>query len=66
MLIAAVPGLAVGAVALTQLSKEALQVGVGVAVIAAAGWQLRQRGAAQPPAAAGGGRAWRRASSAGR
>jgi uncharacterized protein len=43
MLVAALPGLAVGAVALTQLSKEVLQVAVGVAVIAAAGWQLRQR-----------------------
>jgi uncharacterized membrane protein YfcA len=49
MLIAAVPGLALGAVALTQLSKEALQVGVGVAVIAAAGWQLRQRRRPRPP-----------------
>jgi uncharacterized protein len=43
MLAAALPGLAVGAVALTQLSKAVLQVAVGVAVIAAAGWQLRQR-----------------------
>lgn len=43
MLLAAIPGLAVGAVALTQLAKEVLQVAVGVAVIAAAGWQLRQR-----------------------
>jgi len=44
MLVAALPGLAVGAIALTQLSKEALQVTVGVAVILAAGWQLRARG----------------------
>jgi uncharacterized membrane protein YfcA len=43
MLLAALPGLALGAVALTQLSKAVLQVTVGVAVIAAAGWQLRQR-----------------------
>jgi uncharacterized membrane protein YfcA len=43
MLLAALPGLAVGAVALTRLSKEVLQVAVGVAVIAAAVWQLRQR-----------------------
>jgi uncharacterized protein len=43
MLAAALPGLALGAVALTQLSKETLQVAVGVAVIAAAGWQLRER-----------------------
>jgi uncharacterized protein len=43
MLLAALPGLAVGAVALTRLSKEVLQVAVGVAVIVAAVWQLRQR-----------------------
>jgi uncharacterized protein len=43
MLVAAVPGLAAGAVALTQLSKEALQVAVGIGVILAAAWQLRQR-----------------------
>jgi uncharacterized protein len=40
MLVAALPGLALGAVALTALSKEVLQVAVGLAVIAAAGWQL--------------------------
>ena len=62
MLLAALPGLAVGVVALTQLSKEALQVAVGVAVISAAGWQLLRRAprraarlAPQPP----GGRASR-------
>jgi uncharacterized protein len=49
MLVAALPGLAVGAVALTELSKEALQVGVGVAVIAAAMWQLRERRRNRPP-----------------
>jgi uncharacterized membrane protein YfcA len=57
MLLAAVPGLAIGAVALTQLSKEVLQVAVGVAVIAAAGWQLRERARGHrplPPAAAWG------------
>jgi uncharacterized protein len=43
ILVAAVPGLVVGAVALTELSKEVLQVAVGVAVIAAAGWQLQAR-----------------------
>jgi uncharacterized protein len=43
MLLAALPGLAVGAVALTQLSKSVLQVAVGVAVMAAAAWQLRRR-----------------------
>jgi uncharacterized membrane protein YfcA len=50
MLVAALPGLAVGAVALTQLSKEALQVAVGVAVILAAAWQLRERPSATIPA----------------
>ena len=43
MLVAALPGLAVGALALTRLSKEVLQVVVGVAVIAAAAWQMRRR-----------------------
>jgi uncharacterized membrane protein YfcA len=43
MLVAALPGLAVGAVALTQMSKQALQVAVGVAVVAVAAWQLRRR-----------------------
>ena len=52
MLVAAVPGLAIGAVALTELSKEVLQVAVGVAVIAAAGWQLRARTVRLSPAAA--------------
>lgn len=40
LLVPALPGLAAGMVLLTTLSKEPLQVGVGVAVIAAAGWQL--------------------------
>jgi uncharacterized protein len=56
MLLAALPGLAVGAVALTQLSRQVLQVAVGVAVIAAVGWQLRRRhSGARPrlPAVAG-------------
>jgi uncharacterized protein len=43
MLVAAVPGLVAGVLLLTALSKEALQVIVGLAVIAAAGWQLRAR-----------------------
>ena len=43
VLVAAVPGMAVGVLLLTLLSKDALQVGVGVAVIAAAVWQLRRR-----------------------
>jgi uncharacterized protein len=54
MLLAALPGLAVGVVALTQLSKEALQVAVGVGVIAAEGWQLR-RGRERPALPAGAG-----------
>jgi uncharacterized membrane protein YfcA len=54
MLVAALPGLALGAVLLTQLSREALQVAVGVAVIAAAGWQLRRRARREPPRLAGG------------
>jgi hypothetical protein len=49
MLLAALPGLGVGAIALTQLSKSALQVAVGVAVIAVAGWQLRRRRRGAPP-----------------
>jgi uncharacterized protein len=49
MLLAALPGLAIGAVALVQLSKQALQVTVGMAVILAAGWQLRQRRRAVRP-----------------
>ena len=55
VLVAAIPGLALGAVALTQLSKELLQVAVGVAVILAAAWQLRRRRHERPrlaPAAA--------------
>ncbi len=55
ILVAALPGLAIGAVALTELSKEVLQVAVGLAVIAAAGWQLRERARGHrplPPAAA--------------
>jgi uncharacterized protein len=43
VLLWALPGLAVGAVALTRLSKEVLQVAVGLAVMAAAAWQWRER-----------------------
>ena len=43
MLLAALPGLAVGAVALTRLSQQVLQVAVGVAVVCVAAWQLRRR-----------------------
>jgi uncharacterized protein len=49
MLLAALPGLAAGALALTRLSKEALQVAVGIAVILAAAWQLRERRRASRP-----------------
>jgi uncharacterized membrane protein YfcA len=43
LLAAALPGLVLGALLLSQLSRQALQVAVGVAVIAAAAWQLSQR-----------------------
>jgi len=46
LLLPALPGLAVGVVVLAALSKEALQIGVGVAVVAAAAWQLRHGAAA--------------------
>src|SRR4051812_27203954 len=63
MLVAALPGLAVGAVALTQLSKGALQVAVGVAVVAVAAWQLRRRrrgiGHPRPGRGRRAGRGWR-------
>ena len=42
----AAPGLLVGVVVLAVLSKEALQIGVGVVVVAAALWQLRHGAAA--------------------
>jgi uncharacterized membrane protein YfcA len=43
MLLAALPGLVVGVLLLSALSKEALQVMVGLAVIGAGAWQLRVR-----------------------
>ena len=43
LLAAALPGLAAGAALLLLLAQETLQVAVGVAVIAAALWQLRSR-----------------------
>jgi uncharacterized protein len=46
LLVPAVPGLAVGLVVLAALSKEALQIGVGVVVVAAALFQLRHGAAA--------------------
>jgi uncharacterized protein len=54
LLVPAVPGLLVGVVVLAVLSKQALQIGVGVAVIAAAAWQLRHRAAVRIPATAAG------------
>ena len=52
LLLPAVPGLAVGLVVLAALSKSALQIGVGMVVVAAAGWQLRHGAAALRPSAA--------------
>jgi uncharacterized protein len=54
LLVPAAPGLLVGVVVLAVLSKEALQIGVGIAVIAAAAWQLRHRAAVRIPAVAAG------------
>jgi uncharacterized protein len=54
LLVPAAPGLVGGVLLLAVLSKEALQVGVGVAVIAAAAWQLRHRAAVRIPAVAAG------------
>jgi uncharacterized protein len=55
LILPAVPGLVLGALLLSALSREPLQIGVGVAVIAAALWQLRHRGLARgvPAAVAG-------------
>jgi uncharacterized protein len=53
LLVPAVPGLAGGVVVLAALSKDALQVGVGLAVIAAAGWQRRWTPVRIPAAVAG-------------
>jgi uncharacterized membrane protein YfcA len=54
LLVPALPGLAAGVLLLAALSKESLQVGVGVAVIAAAAWQLRHRAAVRLPVAVAG------------
>jgi uncharacterized membrane protein YfcA len=43
LILPALPGLALGAVVLAALSREPLQIGVGVAVIAAGLWQMRDR-----------------------
>jgi uncharacterized protein len=55
LLLSAVPGLALGAAVLAALSREPLQIGVGLAVIGAALWQLRHRAATRrlPGAVAG-------------
>ena len=55
LILPALPGLALGAVILAALSRESLQIGVGVAVIAAGLWQLRHRApAARVPATVAG------------
>lgn len=55
LLLAALPGLAAGAALLSALSKEPLQVGVGIAVVAAALWQRRDaRAGLRVPAVAAG------------
>jgi uncharacterized protein len=54
LLVPAAPGLGVGVLLLAVLSKDALQVGVGVAVVAAASWQLRHRATVPLPAALAG------------
>jgi uncharacterized membrane protein YfcA len=43
VLVAAVPGLVLGVLALELLSKQVLQVAVGAAVVAAAAWQVHHR-----------------------
>ncbi|HVG74374.1 MAG TPA: sulfite exporter TauE/SafE family protein [Thermoleophilaceae bacterium] len=50
ILVPAAPGLALGVLLLSALSKQWLQVGVGVAVIAAAAWQLRHHAPVGIPA----------------
>ena len=55
LILPALPGLVLGAVVLAALSRELLQIGVGVAVIAAGLWQLRDRTAvARVPATVAG------------
>jgi uncharacterized membrane protein YfcA len=53
LLVPAVPGLAVGVLVLAALSKDALQVGVGLVVIAAVVWQRRWTPVRIPAAVAG-------------
>jgi uncharacterized protein len=54
LLVPAIPGLGVGVMVLTALSKGSLQVGVGVAVVAAATWQLRHGSVVRIPAVVAG------------
>ena len=58
MLVASLPGLALGVLALEALSKPVLQVAVGAAVVLAAAWQLRHRARSAANAAGGRGVAW--------
>ena len=54
VLLPAVPGLGAGVLLLSALSKQSLQVGVGLAVIAAAAWQVRHHARVRIPAAVAG------------
>jgi uncharacterized membrane protein YfcA len=58
VLIAALPGLALGALMLELLSKPLLQAAVGAAVVAAGIWQLRHRARRAGPGAVGRASAW--------
>lgn len=58
MLVAALPGLALGVLALEALSKPVLQVTVGAAVVLAAAWQMHHRARSAGPAAGGRLAAW--------
>jgi uncharacterized protein len=58
MLLAAVPGLALGVLALEVLSKPVLQAAVGAAVVLAAGWQMHHRASSVAPPASGRAPAW--------
>jgi uncharacterized protein len=58
VLVAALPGLVLGALALSVLSKPVLQLAVGAAVVAAAVWQLHHRARRGGPRAGGRAAAW--------
>ena len=63
MLLAALPGLVAGLLLLAALSKQALQIAVGLAVICAGALQLSARGAGRRRAPSSRGRpGWGRAS----